>query len=69
MTEINEHHGEQFYDGDRKVFDVSVDIEADANRNQETALDAVERIRNAVRKEAQAIQDELDTEGAIDGDG
>lgn len=62
MTEIREHQREQFYDGDRKLFSVDVDIDADANRDAETALEAVERIQNAVRREAQAIQDEMDTE-------
>lgn len=68
MTEISKHHTEQFYDGDRRAFDIGVDIEATANRtdNEQDALEAVQRIREAVRKGAQAIRDEM---GEADGDG
>lgn len=70
MTDISDHQREQIYKGDRNKFDLDVDIDADViDRDySDTALNAVERVRQAVRREAQAIQDELDTEDT-DGDG
>ena len=68
MPDINDHQSEQSYDDGDPLFTVDVDFTAEANRRADDALTALQRLRDAVRREAQAIQDELDTEGDLQKD-
>lgn len=66
MTDFYDHYSVQFYEDDGQVFRASVDIDAVADKRKVEALRTVERLRDAVRREAQAIQDELDTDGTVE---
>lgn len=55
-------------DADAFVY-LDIDIEADViTRDEKQALDALHRIEDAISREGQALQDELDTDGRVKTD-
>ena len=69
MTTISDYDKLRFYgDDERELFSVQADLELDTHR---TNLDqygskAIRRLREAIDREAQAMQDELDEDGEIE---
>lgn len=62
MPTIKDHNRETLYEGEQKVLDVDVDFELTVlhTGGMDLGVDVIERLDKAVKREMQAIQDELD---------
>lgn len=64
MTDIEDRAAESVWSGEDRIVSLEAEIHAETitREHNETAVEAVERVREAVKREVQAIQDELDVE-------